>query len=84
MHRKLAEIQTRHWERLAKQSGLPEAFEAMIRISFEIEDVFDSVRPLLPQDFPMTLWDAIYAGTQAQAKSFQAGLQGSKPEALIS
>jgi serine/threonine-protein kinase HipA len=84
MHRKLAEIQTRHWEALAQKSGLPEAFEAMIRISFGINDVFDAVRARLPEDFPMKLWDAIYAGTQAQAKSFQAGLQASKQEALIS
>jgi serine/threonine-protein kinase HipA len=84
VHRKLVEINTRHWESLAKQSGLPEAFEVMIEISFEIKNVFDSVRPQLPQDFPMNLWDAIYAGTQEQAKSFQAGLQALRPEALIS
>lgn len=75
MHRKLVEIHARHWEGLAKKSGLPEAFDAMVKISFEINDVFDIVRARLPEDFPLKLWDAIYADTQAQAKSFQAGLQ---------
>lgn len=78
MHRKLVEIQARHWARLAQKSGLPEAFETMVRISYEIEDVFQTVRPRLPADFPMKLWDAIHKGTQAQAKSFQAGLGASK------
>ncbi|MDP3842578.1 MAG: type II toxin-antitoxin system HipA family toxin [Oxalobacteraceae bacterium] len=77
MHRKLVEIKARHWAGLAQNSGLPEAFEAMISISSEIENVFESVRPRLPPDFPMKLWDAIYAGTQAQAKSFQEGLVAS-------
>jgi serine/threonine-protein kinase HipA len=74
MHRKLVEIQTRHWAGLAKKSGLQLAFETMISISSQIENVFESIRPRLPPDFPMKLWDAIYAGTQTQAKSFQAGL----------
>lgn len=74
MHRKLVEINTRHWAVLAQKSGLPQAFETMIRISAEIENVFESVRPRLPADFPMKLWDAIHAGTQAQVKSFQTGL----------
>lgn len=75
MHRKLLEIQTRHWAAIAKKSGLPEAFEGMIGISFEVENMFESVRPLLPPDFPLKLWDAVYAGTKAQAKSFQKGLE---------
>jgi len=78
MHRKLVEIQARHWQGLAQKSGLPEAFETMIRIGAEMEDVFEAVRPRLPPDFPTKLWDAIYMGTRAQAKSFLAGLQTSK------
>ncbi|KAF3999828.1 type II toxin-antitoxin system HipA family toxin [Glaciimonas immobilis] len=74
MHRKMVEIQARHWQVLAQKSGLPEAFETMIRISSEVENIFEAVRPRLPPDFPMKLWDAIYAGTRAQAKSFQTGL----------
>ncbi|QRX83693.1 type II toxin-antitoxin system HipA family toxin [Glaciimonas sp. PAMC28666] len=78
MHRKLVEIQARHWQGLAEKSGLPEAFETMIRISSEVGNIFEAVRPQLPPDFPMKLWDAIYAGTLAQAKSFQTGLHASE------
>lgn len=81
MHRKLVGIKTRHWAGLAEKSGLPEAFEAMISISSGIENVFESVRPRLPPDFPMKLWDAIYTGTQAQANSFLEGLEASNPGA---
>lgn len=84
MHRKLTEIQTRHWEGLAKKSGIPEAFERMIAISYEIDTIFDAVRPRLPHHFPMKLWDAVYAGATAQAKLFLAGLQISQPAALTS
>lgn len=74
MHRKLMEIQARHWAGLARKSGLPEAFDTMVKVSAGMEGIFEVVRPRLPADFPMKLWDAIYAGTLAQAKSFQAGL----------
>lgn len=78
MHRKLAEVQTRHWEVLAKRAGLPDLFEEMISISREMSNIFDSVRPLLPDNFPIKLWDAVYTGTRAQVKIFQAGLETSK------
>ncbi|MBC7490539.1 MAG: hypothetical protein H7240_11785 [Glaciimonas sp.] len=74
MHRKLVGIKTRPWERLAEQSRLPIAFETIIAISAQIENTFDSARPQLPPDFPMKLWDAIYAGTTAQARLFQKEL----------
>lgn len=81
MHRKLAEIQARHWRGLAIKAGLPEAFDAMARISAEIGEYFDAVRSRLPEDFPMKLWDAVYAGTVGQAKLFETGIKSlSSPE----
>jgi serine/threonine-protein kinase HipA len=70
MHRKLDDIQARHWKAMADKAGLPEAFGVMRQICEQIDTVFALVEAVLTPDFPRHLFETIRAGTCAQARLF--------------
>lgn len=70
MHRKLDDIQARHWKAISDKVGLPQAFGAMRQICEQIDAAFALVEELLTPDFPAHLFETIRAGTCNQARLF--------------
>jgi serine/threonine-protein kinase HipA len=69
IHYRLAEIQRRHWNEVAKSNALGPDFEPVIQ---EFVDktpaVIESVGSQLPEDFPAEVADRIFQGLTAQTK----------------
>jgi serine/threonine-protein kinase HipA len=66
----LHEINTRHWQDLARQSGVPGAFEQMVALVLQVPDALDRVEAQLPADFPQRVFRTIRRGMLAQAEEF--------------
>lgn len=75
-HYKLAEIQPRHWQDLARKSGVDGAWEAMITLVDKIEVVVARVSSRLPANYPAQVAEKIFTGVRTQAKGFQEGIAG--------
>ena len=73
-HYHLHEIQTRHWDALAQQSGVPGAFEQMVGLVLQVPDALERVAGELPDGFPQRVFKPIRAGMLAQADKFILGL----------
>lgn len=73
-HARLADIHVRHWQTLAAQSGVPDAFAHMQALVERVPAGLDAVEALLPNDFSARVWDTVRAGALAQAARFQAEL----------
>jgi serine/threonine-protein kinase HipA len=69
-HYHLHEIHTRHWEALARQSGVPGAFDQMVALVLQVPDALERVAAQLPPDFPAPVFTAIRRGMLAQAGKF--------------
>jgi len=69
-HYHLHEIRTRHWEALARQSGVPGAFDQMVGLVLQVPDALERVAEQLPPDFPKPVFTAIRSGMLAQAEKF--------------
>jgi len=69
-HYHLHEIRTRHWEALARQSGVPGAFDQMVALVLQVPDALDRVAAQLPAGFPEPVFAAIRRGMLAQAEKF--------------
>ena len=69
-HYHLHEIHTRHWQTLAQQSGVPEAFDHMVTLVLQVPDALERVAAELPQGFPQRVFKPIRAGMLAQAEQF--------------
>jgi len=69
-HYHLHEIRTRHWEVLARQSGVPGAFDQMVALVLQVPDALDRVAAQLPPGFPEPVFAAIRRGMLAQAEKF--------------
>ncbi|EJL78459.1 HipA domain-containing protein [Polaromonas sp. CF318] len=69
-HYHLHEIRTRHWEALARQSGVPGAFDQMVALVLQVPDALERVAGQLPPDFPEPVFTAIRRGMLAQAGKF--------------
>ena len=63
-HYRLSEILRRYWEELAKKSGVPHAWGAMVGMVDAVEQALQTVESRLPPDFPAELADSIFAGTR--------------------
>jgi serine/threonine-protein kinase HipA len=74
-HYHLHEIQTRHWQALAQQSGVPGAFDQMVGLVLTVPDALERVAALLPDGFPQRVFKPIRAGMLAQAERFVAELE---------
>jgi serine/threonine-protein kinase HipA len=73
-HYHLHEIRTRHWEALARQSGVPGAFDQMVALVLQVPDALERVAAQLPADFPKPVFTAIRRGMMEQAEKFVAEL----------
>lgn len=69
-HYGLREIQTRHWRELARQSGVPDAFDQMTGLVLQVPHALEQMQALLPGDFPPGLFASIRGGMLAQAERF--------------
>lgn len=73
-HYHLHEIRTRHWEALARQSGVPGAFAQMVALVLQVPYALERMAEQLPPDFPEPVFAAIRRGMLAQAEQFVAEL----------
>ncbi len=71
-HYHLNEIHTRHWEALARSSGVPDAFDQMVALVLLLPDALDRVADQLPPGFPQRVSKPIRKGMLAQAERFVA------------
>jgi len=69
-HYHLHEIRTRHWQLLAQQSGVPDAFDHMVALVLLVPDALDQVAAQLPAGFPQRVFKPIRTGMLAQAQQF--------------
>lgn len=68
-HYRMAHIQRRHWNAVAKANGLGEDFEAVIQqIIAETPRVIEAVGARLPAGFPAAVSESIFNGLLMQAK----------------
>ena len=74
-HYNLHEVRTRHWELLAKQSGVPGAFDEMVALVLQVPQVLKNVEELLPAGFPRQVFTSIRRGMRAQAELFVQGME---------
>jgi serine/threonine-protein kinase HipA len=77
-HRELARIETRHWHRLAVQSGVPGAWEEMQRLMAGVEDAIATAEAGLPAGFPEGVATAIFEGMRHQRRRWEAGLPSAR------
>lgn len=71
-HYHLHEIETRHWQVLARQAGIP--FNALVELVERVPQAFEAVHGELPNGFPERVWRAVREGTQLQARRFLGAL----------
>jgi serine/threonine-protein kinase HipA len=69
-HYNLHEIHTRHWQALAQQSRVPDAFDRMVGLVLQVPDALERVEDQLPAGFPRPVFTAIRRGMLAQARKF--------------
>ena len=73
-HYNLQEIPVRHWQALAAQTGVPDAFDRMVALVMMAPGAVDAVESLLPDKFPKAIFHAIRRGVVAQANRYVAEL----------
>lgn len=69
-HDRIAEIQTRHWQALAKSSGAVGVWELMLEMANTIENTIAGVMVQLPKEYPLALAESIFKGVRQQATKF--------------
>ena len=72
-HYKLSEIQCRHWEALAKRSGVEGAWDAMLHMTHRLDAALAVVEQRLPNDFPVELAHAVFQGVHRHLEQFNRG-----------
>lgn len=71
-HYKMATIQRRHWNEVAKINGVGESFESVIqRFIAQAPIAIEAVAKKLPAGFPQVVSDAIFAGIRAQVERLE-------------
>ncbi len=69
-HYRLAEIQRRHWEQLAVESGVVGAWDAMLEMANALEPALNAVHDQLPVGFPMEMASKVFAGVRQHLARF--------------
>lgn len=72
-HRKLKDIQPRHWSAVAKSAGLVDPDGLIHEVLSQVPKALSQVDKQLPKDFPDRVRDKIFAGIEQQAKVLSAG-----------
>jgi serine/threonine-protein kinase HipA len=70
VHYHLREIHVRHWQALAAQTGVPDAFDRMVALVLMAPDAIERVEAQLPKPFPANVFASIRRGVLAQAERF--------------
>jgi len=71
-HYRMATIQRRHWNEVAKVNGVGESFESVIqRFIAQAPIAIEAVGRKLPAGFPQVVSDAIFAGIRAQVERLE-------------
>ncbi len=74
VHYHLNEIHSRHWQALALQSGVPDAFDQMVALVLQVPVALEEAQAQLPAGFPRALFDSIKRGMMAHATEFMEEL----------
>jgi serine/threonine-protein kinase HipA len=69
-HYRLAEIQRRHWEQLALESGVDEAWSAMLDLAQRLEPALKAVEGRLPVGFPVEMAKKVFIGARQHLARF--------------
>jgi serine/threonine-protein kinase HipA len=72
MHDRLAEIQARHWQRLAAAAG-PGVWARVTAMAESVEAVLPAVEAALPENFPGRVFRSMAAGLKRHTISFLSG-----------
>ncbi|MDP3139207.1 MAG: HipA domain-containing protein, partial [Burkholderiaceae bacterium] len=72
-HYKLSEIQRRHWEALARRSGVDGAWDAMLDMTHHLDGALAAIEQRLPADFPVALAHTVFQGVRRHLKQFNQG-----------
>ena len=70
-HYKLGEIRVRHWKALASTCGADGAWERMVRMVEEVDNILQRVQGQLPANFPEKTWRRISEGMMRHAEQFK-------------
>jgi len=77
-HYVLARIQTRHWQALARRSGVDSAWDAMQTLVARVEPAIDATQARIPAGqlpgLPVQMEHAIFNGPRRQARAWEPGL----------
>ncbi|MEO6080421.1 MAG: type II toxin-antitoxin system HipA family toxin [Steroidobacteraceae bacterium] len=73
-HYRISEIQTRHWEALARSAGVMGLWERMQEHVDSVEPALGRVQGLLPADFSERVFATICSGVRSQVRRFQAAI----------
>jgi serine/threonine-protein kinase HipA len=71
--RRLNRIATRHWLKLAEQTGVTYAAESLVELVDQVEGAIERTGARLPADFPVHVWTSITGGMLAQRDRFRRG-----------
>ena len=66
-HWKLSEIKARHWDAVARTTGLGSATPLLEEIAAQVSQVIENVNSQLPRGFPTNVQDPIFAGLRKAA-----------------
>lgn len=72
-HYKLDEIQPRHWQELARHTGIADLPKHMRALAESVDGALQRVEQILPAGFPGRLYEKIASETRAQALRFLQG-----------
>lgn len=70
-HYKLIDIRVRHWQTLARTSGVENMWDRMVDLVERMEGALNAVQAQLPADFPAMVWSKIRKGSLKQVGEFQ-------------
>jgi serine/threonine-protein kinase HipA len=73
-HRALGRIARRHWAKLARDTAVPDAFDAMVALVERADDALSRVEQRLPADFPGYVWERFASGVRMHRTRFLEAL----------
>ena len=73
-YRVLGRIALRHWEKLARETSVPHAFEEMVQLVESSDSALSRLEPRLPADFPGYVWERVASGVRTHRARFLAAL----------
>lgn len=71
-YRALGKIAIRHWQKLARETSVPSAFEQMVEIVESADEALSRLEQRLPPDFPGYVWERVANGVRKHRRQFLA------------